>query len=74
MASAESTVTSLNWRKALRSATNGECVEVASRSGQVVVRDSKSPNGPILSYTAIGWCRFIEQAKKPDYSLGGLEP
>ena len=38
----------LNWRKASRSATNGECVEVAAAPGYVAIRDSKNPDGAIL--------------------------
>lgn len=34
------------WRKASRSANEGNCVEVAS---QGAVRDSKNPAGPVLS-------------------------
>ncbi|MEV5829163.1 DUF397 domain-containing protein [Spirillospora sp. NPDC052242] len=37
------------WRKATRSGSNGgDCVELASLSGTVAVRDSKDPDGPVL--------------------------
>lgn len=37
------------WRKATRStSTGGECVEVATLSAGVGVRDSKNPDGPKL--------------------------
>jgi hypothetical protein len=71
--STESEVATLNWRKARRSATNGECVEIASTPGQVFVRDSKNTDGATLRYETIDWRRFIEHAKKADYGLGGLE-
>jgi hypothetical protein len=33
------------WRKSSRSATNGQCVELAYAGA---VRDSKNPTGPVL--------------------------
>ena len=40
------------WRKSTRSHGNGDCVEMAALSdGRVAVRDSKDPNGPILTFT-----------------------
>jgi hypothetical protein len=42
-------LTGAQWRKASRSASNGgECVELASASGVVAIRDSKDPAGPML--------------------------
>ena len=68
----ESAVDILNWRTPRRSATNGECVEVASSSGHIVVRDSKRPEGGVLLYDAHDWSKFIHQAKKADYKVGNL--
>lgn len=42
----------LQWRKARRSAGNGACVEVASTNGQILIRDSTDPGGPVLRYSA----------------------
>jgi hypothetical protein len=57
----------LTWRKARRSATNGECVEVASATGRIVIRDSKSPGGPLLHCDSVDWRRFVERVKSSDY-------
>ena len=40
------------WRKSKYSnGLGGECVELASMSGQVLVRDSMDPDGPVLALT-----------------------
>ncbi|MGW0817011.1 DUF397 domain-containing protein [Streptomyces viridiviolaceus] len=40
------------WRKSRRSGGNGNCVEVARlSSGQVAMRNSRFPDGPVLVYT-----------------------
>jgi hypothetical protein len=53
-----------SWRKATRSAGNGECVEVASATGRVRIRDSKDPEGPVLSYTSDAFRSFLDVTKK----------
>lgn len=52
------------WRKASRSVGNGECVELSSVPGQVSVRDSKDPDGPVLRYPAEAFLSFVAAAKK----------
>ena len=49
----------LRWRKAARSLTNGECVEVARAGGWIAVRDSKNPGGEVLSYSEKAWRGFV---------------
>ena len=47
------------WRKSTASVT-GECVEVAiDRRVAVLVRDSKNPSGPIMSYPPRDWMIFL---------------
>ena len=49
-----------NWRKSSHSGSNGgECVEVASDSGSVLVRDTTARSGPALVFTAEAWRAFI---------------
>lgn len=53
----------LNWRKPLRSVSNGACVEVASGHKSVVVRDSKSTSESTLIYSPNAWRNFIDTQK-----------
>ena len=52
-------LTGVEWFKSSKSATNGQCVEVAFVDGQVAVRDSKNPAGPALLFTAAEWTAFV---------------
>lgn len=48
------------WRKASKSGTHGNCVEVASNlPGVVAMRDSKNPDGPKLTLDPTSWSRFL---------------
>jgi hypothetical protein len=55
----------LTWYKSSRSgANNDDCVEVANLpSGGRAVRDSKDPDGPILTFAPTGWRVFIHCVK-----------
>lgn len=48
----------VEWRKSTRSQVTEVCVEVGFRSG-ALVRDSKDPDGPVLSFDASTWRQFI---------------
>jgi hypothetical protein len=55
---------SLSWRKASFSAGNGECIEVATVSGQrIFIRDSKDPEGPVLCCSADTFRSFLDTAR-----------
>jgi Domain of unknown function (DUF397) len=63
MSTSEPVAEGLAWRKASRSAANGECVEVALTHAYIAVRDSKNPTGDILMYSARTWRSFLQDAK-----------
>lgn len=47
------------WRKARASQTNGNCVEIAEWGDRTAVRDSKNPEGPVLSFDPAEWREFL---------------
>ena len=53
-----------NWRKSSYSgADGGECVEVATAAGVVMVRDTKNRNNGTLMVPASAWRAFVATAK-----------
>ena len=49
-----------NWRKSSYSGANGgECVQVATTAGTVMVRDTRDRNGNVLSVPASAWRAFV---------------
>ena len=56
-----------SWVKASSSYGSGNCVEVASVSNGVLLRDSKDPSGPWLSYTGAEFRAFITAARHGEF-------
>ncbi|MEO3779422.1 DUF397 domain-containing protein [Micromonospora sp. B11E3] len=53
-------MTRVTWRKSTRSNGSGDCVEVADGLTDMVgLRDSKDPNGPVLTFDPQAWARFV---------------
>lgn len=46
-----------NWHKSDWS-DDGGCVEIAYADGQIGVRDSKNPGGPVLTFNQREWDAF----------------
>ncbi|POX56949.1 DUF397 domain-containing protein [Streptomyces sp. Ru71] len=52
------------WTKSSYSTGNGACVEIKSPLvAAMAVRDSKVPEGPILSFPAEAWSAFVASVK-----------
>ncbi|MEU6036235.1 DUF397 domain-containing protein [Actinomadura sp. NPDC047616] len=61
----------VRWRKSTRSShEGGECVEVADLVTGVIVRDSKNPEGPRLTFGAAEWRAFMQAVKGSEYDFG----
>ena len=61
----------LIWRKASKSAVNGDCVEVgATAAGRAAgIRDSKSPEGGHLAVTPDAFRALLTAVKRGDLDL-----
>lgn len=64
-------ISDLNWRKPARSINAGNCTEVASAAGSIVVRDSKDPASLVLRYPAQSWHSFLGAARAGDFDVTG---
>jgi hypothetical protein len=64
-------LTRAKWRKSSYSSANGgQCVEIAwNLPGAVAVRDSKTPDGPKLAFTADEWLAFTAGVKAGEFDL-----
>ncbi|MGH3832101.1 MAG: DUF397 domain-containing protein [Pseudonocardiaceae bacterium] len=57
------------WRKSSRSATQGQCVEIAQTPTASGIRDSKNPTGIYLTVTPPQWAGTLAMIKS-----GNLTP
>ena len=62
-------ISGLTWRKSCHSGGGGgQCIEVADLpGGGVAVRDSKDPDGPMLTFTLAEWRAFVGGAKDGEF-------
>mgnify|MGYP001085434827 CR=1 FL=1 len=45
--------------KWLKRCATGACVEVGALEGQVLVRDSKDREGPVMAFSRSAWSEFL---------------
>lgn len=57
------------WHKSSASGPNGDCVEVAFADEGVLVRHSRNPSGPVLSFTHSEWRAFVAGAHNGEFEL-----
>lgn len=61
-------VPAARWQKASASNSQGNCVEVAPLpGGQIAVRNSRHPLGPVLIYTRSELAAFLHGAKSGEF-------
>ncbi len=61
-----------HWIKSSLSFCNSNCVEVADlAAGQIGVRDSKDPEGPVLRFTPGEWRAFIGGVRNGEFDNFG---
>jgi len=56
------------WRKSTRCG-NSACVEVAKVDDRILVRDSKDPEGRVLSFTEQEWKAFAQGVVAGDFEF-----
>jgi uncharacterized protein DUF397 len=57
-----------SWRRSKHSGALGNCVEVAPlEGGEVAVRNSRFPDGPVLVYTQAEMAAFLAGAKDGEF-------
>ena len=54
------------WRTATMSG-GGNCVQVRSHNGMIIIGNSRLADGPFLSYTRDEWAAFLDGAKKGEF-------
>jgi len=58
------------WRRSSYCSTNG-CLETSfAEAGEVLVRDSKVADGPILVFSAAAWQDFAASVRAGEFSTG----
>jgi hypothetical protein len=64
-----SDLTNVRWSKSRRSngGGGGNCVEVARLSDQVAMRDSKDPDGPVLTFPRPEWHAFLDAIRSGEF-------
>lgn len=61
---ADSTTTHTAWRKSSHSGNGGgQCVEIATMGMMRLARDSKHPEGAMLTFTPQAWAEFLNHIK-----------
>jgi hypothetical protein len=61
-------VAGASWRKSRHSGALGNCVEVAPlATGEIAIRNSRFPHGPVLVYTRAEMAAFLAGAKDGEF-------
>lgn len=55
--------TGRRWRTSSYSGSSNNCIQAATSSPGIALRDSKNPHGPVLTITSRAWRDFIQAIK-----------
>jgi hypothetical protein len=66
----DGTCLEVGWQKATYSGENG-CVEARAEHDHVYLRDSKDPEGPILTFNRAEWLAFVAGVRNDEFDLEG---
>ncbi|MEV0271658.1 DUF397 domain-containing protein [Hamadaea sp. NPDC050747] len=58
--------TPASWRRSARCGDSA-CVEVAVLDDEVLVRDSKDPQGPVLRFSRAEWLAFLAGVREGEF-------
>jgi hypothetical protein len=61
------------WRKSSY-CSHDSCVEVALLGSRILIRDSKTKDGPILAFQQAEWAEFLEGARQGEFSFSPRTP
>jgi hypothetical protein len=53
---------SATWKKSSFSTNNGECVELTHTADRMAARDSKNPDGPVLTFPREAFLNLTRRA------------
>lgn len=56
-------------KSSFSSGSGSNCVEVAKPGAEILVRDSKDPNGPVLAFNPDEWRAFLLGALNHEFDL-----
>jgi hypothetical protein len=57
-----------HWQRS-HACLEANCVEINVDTGEVLVRDSKDPEGPVLRFTTDEWAAFVEGVTAGQFDL-----
>lgn len=57
------------WHKSSRSGSEGQCTEVLYTGAEVLVRDSKDREGPVLTFTPGEWRAFLGGVHQGEFEI-----
>lgn len=55
------------WQEDAASMSNGQCIEVTVDGGEVLMRNSRYPEGTVLRFTRAEWDAFLHGAKGGEF-------